>query len=58
MNINFGLFPPLPQAPAKSGAGVRLRGPVKAAAKKQALCRRALDDLEHWLCGRAAVAAE
>jgi methylenetetrahydrofolate--tRNA-(uracil-5-)-methyltransferase len=58
MNVNFGLFPPLPRMPAKNAAGMRLRGPLKTAAKKQALCRRALDDLEHWLCGRRAIAAE
>jgi methylenetetrahydrofolate--tRNA-(uracil-5-)-methyltransferase len=58
MNVNFGLFPPLPRTPARTAGGVRLRGPPKAAAKKQALCRRALDDLEHWLSGRTAVAAE
>jgi methylenetetrahydrofolate--tRNA-(uracil-5-)-methyltransferase len=58
MNVNFGLFPPLTRVPAKNAGGVRLRGAAKTAAKKQALCARALDDLENWLCGQLAVAAE
>src|SRR5690242_2091136 len=58
MNVNFGLFPPLPRTPANGAGCVRLRGPAKTAAKKQALCKRALDDLEEWLCGRTAIAAE
>ena len=58
MNVNFGLFPPLTRVPAKNAGGVRLRGAAKIAAKKQALCARALVDLENWLCGQLAVAAE
>jgi methylenetetrahydrofolate--tRNA-(uracil-5-)-methyltransferase len=58
MNVNFGLFPPLARAPAKDAGGGRLRGAAKTAAKKQALCARALHDLENWLAGRVAVAAE
>jgi methylenetetrahydrofolate--tRNA-(uracil-5-)-methyltransferase len=50
MNINFGLFPPLIQ-PAKSASGERLRGPEKSLAKKRALTRRALADLESWIAG-------
>jgi methylenetetrahydrofolate--tRNA-(uracil-5-)-methyltransferase len=57
MNVNFGLFPPLAQAPARDASGRRLRGAEKTMARKQALSRRALDDLEHWIGGRA-VAAE
>src|SRR5262245_58207688 len=59
MNVNFGLFPPLAHA-VKGEAGQRLRGTAKALAKKQALCRRALADLEHWAAGdgHAAAAAE
>ncbi len=45
MNVNFGLFPPLP-ATGK-------RGP-KGADRKQALARRALVDLDAWLGRRAA----
>jgi methylenetetrahydrofolate--tRNA-(uracil-5-)-methyltransferase len=58
MNVNFGLFPPLARAPASNAVGTRLRGAAKAAAKKQALCTRALNDLETWLSGRLPVAAE
>src|SRR5690349_17428634 len=57
MNVNFGLFPPLGQTPSRNQNG-RLRGPAKAAAKKQALCTRALHDLENWLSGRFPLAAE
>jgi methylenetetrahydrofolate--tRNA-(uracil-5-)-methyltransferase len=39
MNCNFGLFPPL----------VETGRPLKGVARKQALARRALADLEAWL---------
>jgi len=59
MNINFGLFPPLAQAPTHGPDGKKLRGPEKAVARKRALCRRALADLDAWIAGRAlAPAAE
>src|SRR6201981_1330184 len=58
MNVNFGLFPPLAQKPARDAGGGRLRGAAKTAAKKAALCTRALHDLENWLSGRLSVAAE
>ena len=45
MNINFGLFPPL--------GGVATRR-----SNKPALCARALADLEAWLGGSRAYAAE
>jgi methylenetetrahydrofolate--tRNA-(uracil-5-)-methyltransferase len=47
MNVNFGLFPPL--------AGPRPNGqrPERGAARKGALARRALADLEPWLAGTA-----
>jgi methylenetetrahydrofolate--tRNA-(uracil-5-)-methyltransferase len=57
MNVNFGLFPPLRRVPTRDANG-RLRGPAKTAAKKHALCTRALDDLENWLSGRLPLAAE
>jgi methylenetetrahydrofolate--tRNA-(uracil-5-)-methyltransferase len=53
MNVNFGLFPPLAQAPNFDDDGKRLRGPAKAIAKKRALCRRALDDLARWMAGES-----
>ena len=58
MNVNFGLFPPLARAPARQATGSRLRGASKIAAKKEALCTRALHDLEDWLSGRLPLAAE
>jgi methylenetetrahydrofolate--tRNA-(uracil-5-)-methyltransferase len=58
MNVNFGLFPPIAQAP-KAVDGKRLRGPDKALAKKRALTARALVDLDRWIAGEAQpVAAE
>jgi methylenetetrahydrofolate--tRNA-(uracil-5-)-methyltransferase len=55
MNINFGLFPPLDEAP-RGDQGERLRGPAKALARKRALSRRALGDLAAWLDGAPAKA--
>ena len=58
MNVNFGLFPPLTQAP-KNLDGKKLRGPDKALAKKRALSARALADLDRWIAGEAhPIAAE
>jgi methylenetetrahydrofolate--tRNA-(uracil-5-)-methyltransferase len=57
MNINFGLFPPLVSLAAKAADGTRLRGAAKTAAKRRAICARALADLEHWM-GCVRVAAE
>jgi methylenetetrahydrofolate--tRNA-(uracil-5-)-methyltransferase len=57
MNVNFGLFPPFDRPLALAENGKRLRGPAKALARKQALCHRALDDLEQWI-GAARMAAE
>jgi methylenetetrahydrofolate--tRNA-(uracil-5-)-methyltransferase len=47
MNINFGLFPPLPD-------GVLTR--ANQGEKKPLIARRALADLDRWLGGRAAAA--
>jgi methylenetetrahydrofolate--tRNA-(uracil-5-)-methyltransferase len=57
MNVNFGLFPPLAQVPARGPAGERLRGPAKTIAKKRALTARALADLDRWRAGFADAAA-
>jgi len=57
MNVNFGLFPPLYGA-LKSENGQRLRGTEKSLAKKRALTRRALDDLNRWITGELPLAAE
>jgi methylenetetrahydrofolate--tRNA-(uracil-5-)-methyltransferase len=58
MNVNFGLFPPLARAPSVGPDGKKLRGPEKAIAKKSALCLRALADLDWWMNGDVAQAAE
>jgi len=47
MNINFGLFPPLPD-----GALTR----ANHGEKKPLIARRALADLDRWLGSRAAAA--
>jgi methylenetetrahydrofolate--tRNA-(uracil-5-)-methyltransferase len=48
MNINFGLFPPIHEAP-KSSDGKRLRGPDKAIARKRMITARAKADLAGWM---------
>ena len=53
MNVNFGLFPPLTRS-VRADTGRRLRGTEKTLAKKRALTRRALNDLDQWLGLRAA----
>jgi methylenetetrahydrofolate--tRNA-(uracil-5-)-methyltransferase len=58
MNVNFGLFPPLARVPATGPDGQRLRGNEKTIAKKRALTQRALADLDRWINGETAVAAE
>jgi methylenetetrahydrofolate--tRNA-(uracil-5-)-methyltransferase len=58
MNVNFGLFPPLEQAPTRGVDGTRLRGPARTIAKKEALTARALDDLARWIGGAQVAAAE
>src|SRR5215813_10567200 len=58
MNVNFGLFPPLAQAPTRGPDGERLRGPAKTVAKKRALTTRALDDLARWIGSGRMAAAE
>jgi methylenetetrahydrofolate--tRNA-(uracil-5-)-methyltransferase len=55
MNVNFGLFPPPSIAPE---LGKRVRGAERGAAKRRAISARALVDLERWLAGPAAEAAE
>ncbi len=46
MNVNFGLFPPLPQAGRK----------LRKKERKPAMARRALADLEAWINGLASAA--
>jgi methylenetetrahydrofolate--tRNA-(uracil-5-)-methyltransferase len=57
MNINFGLFPPLTQAPTRKADGTRLRGNEKTVAKKQAISARALSDLDGWIADNLSIAA-
>ncbi|MBM3609565.1 MAG: methylenetetrahydrofolate--tRNA-(uracil(54)-C(5))-methyltransferase (FADH(2)-oxidizing) TrmFO, partial [Alphaproteobacteria bacterium] len=52
MNVNFGLFPPLGEAP-RSMDGKRLRGAEKAAARKRALTQRAKHELGAWLASQS-----
>jgi methylenetetrahydrofolate--tRNA-(uracil-5-)-methyltransferase len=49
MNVNYGLFPEIEQ-PIGEG-GKRLKGKEKGVARKRAMSRRALDDLDPWLQG-------
>ena len=49
MNINFGLFPPLAEPPAFDRKSPLGRSTAKALAKKTALTRRALADLQAWI---------
>jgi len=54
MNVNFGLFPPLPAGEPKRVKGMR---GSKTLARKQAMSARALADLDRWLSAAAATAA-
>lgn len=50
MNVNFGLFPPLPDGTLKKPEGVkRWRGKDKQAAKKREYSKRADQDFNKWL---------
>jgi methylenetetrahydrofolate--tRNA-(uracil-5-)-methyltransferase len=55
MNINFGLFPPVT---VERVPGRRLSSHDKGLARKKAMSARALADLDAWLSGRRAEAAE
>ncbi|MFC3694227.1 methylenetetrahydrofolate--tRNA-(uracil(54)-C(5))-methyltransferase (FADH(2)-oxidizing) TrmFO [Chenggangzhangella methanolivorans] len=48
MNVNFGLFPPV-DGPIRAPDGARVRGAMKAQAKKRMLTDRARADLAAWL---------
>jgi methylenetetrahydrofolate--tRNA-(uracil-5-)-methyltransferase len=52
MNINFGLFPPLAKAPEFDRKSPLGRSTAKALAKKSAITRRALADLQSWIEGQ------
>lgn len=55
MNINFGLFPPVPAITEIDGK--RLKGKQKTIAKRQSICRRAIADCASWLKVETSVAA-
>jgi len=55
MNVNFGLFPPLPPPEPKRVMGQR---GSKTLFRKHALVSRALADLDRWLAPSASIAAE
>ena len=58
MNVNFGLFPPTTEPLVIDPAGRKFgRGKAKSLARKSALSRRALADLERWLGGTPQVDA-
>ena len=57
MNVNFGLFPDM-EGPSRGPKGERLRGAAKAQAKKRLMSARALADIDAWLSGGVAEAAE
>lgn len=59
MNVNFGLFPPITEAVEYDKNGRKYgRGSAKNVARKGALSARALADLEAWMDGEKADAAE
>jgi methylenetetrahydrofolate--tRNA-(uracil-5-)-methyltransferase len=53
MNINFGLFPPLPQEPVHGPDGKRLKGEARGRARKRALAERALAAHRTWISDAA-----
>ncbi len=53
MNINYGLLPPLDDAPTTGADGKRLKGKERGTEKKRVMSRRALRDLDGWLAERA-----
>jgi methylenetetrahydrofolate--tRNA-(uracil-5-)-methyltransferase len=57
MNINYGLLPPLDDAPAIGADGRKLKGKERGTEKKRVMSRRALCDLDAWLEERAKVDA-
>ena len=52
MNINYGLLPPLDEAPTTDAEGRKLKGKARGAEKKRLMSRRALADLDQWRATR------
>jgi methylenetetrahydrofolate--tRNA-(uracil-5-)-methyltransferase len=57
MNINYGLLPPM-EAPKADESGAKIPLKERGRAKKRLMSLRALADLDGWLGGPAALAAE
>jgi methylenetetrahydrofolate--tRNA-(uracil-5-)-methyltransferase len=57
MNINYGLLPPL-EGPKHGPDGKRLPHKERGRAKKRLMGERALADLDAWIAGAPALAAE
>jgi methylenetetrahydrofolate--tRNA-(uracil-5-)-methyltransferase len=55
MNVNFGLFPALIDAPRVDANGKRLKGDARGRAKKLAMAERALGDLDAWIHAGGAI---
>jgi methylenetetrahydrofolate--tRNA-(uracil-5-)-methyltransferase len=57
MNVNYGLLPPM-EAPKQGADGVKIPLKERGRAKKKLMSERALVDLDAWLAGPVAAAAE
>jgi methylenetetrahydrofolate--tRNA-(uracil-5-)-methyltransferase len=57
MNINYGLLPPIEDAPTRATDGRKLRPVDRGRAKKRLQSLRALQDLDGWLGGTVAAEA-
>ncbi|MEQ1711988.1 MAG: methylenetetrahydrofolate--tRNA-(uracil(54)-C(5))-methyltransferase (FADH(2)-oxidizing) TrmFO [Hyphomicrobium sp.] len=49
MNVNYGLLPPLNDAPTQGADGKRLKGKDRGFAKKRLMSQRAIRDVTAWL---------
>lgn len=57
MNVNYGLLPPM-DAPKQGADGTKIPLKERGRAKKKLMSERALEDLQAWLAGPVAAAAE
>jgi methylenetetrahydrofolate--tRNA-(uracil-5-)-methyltransferase len=58
MNVNYGLMPPIDEPPRRTADGRRIAKPERGRARKRLMSLRALADVDAWLGGTAAEAAE
>jgi methylenetetrahydrofolate--tRNA-(uracil-5-)-methyltransferase len=58
MNVNYGLMPPIDEPPRRTTDGRRIAKPERGRARKRLMSLRALADLDAWLGGTTAAAAE